>query len=305
MSQWDARGLPPAAQARVERAQHGGVRTSLLSASAAAAIAELGLEPVGEVMGCVVEHIGWGGMGCGMYGAWGGVQYGYAQTQTSGGGGGYGGYAPYVNALYYGYEHALHRLLLETQALGGDGALGIGWTQQRLDEAGNREFVAIGTAVRARSTARPAHLFATDLDGPDVAKLLHGGWVPAGLVIGISVGVRHDDYYTRMQARPWSNTNTEVSGYTELVTHTRADAREQFAARAARIGGDAAIVSNMTLHISEVEPSDGHRDHVATSTVTGTSVARFHRDAAAPTDTLTVMPLRTLSSRSLPSRSRP
>jgi uncharacterized protein YbjQ (UPF0145 family) len=300
MSEWDGRGLPPAAQARIARASGDGVRTSLLSAPAAAALGGLGFDPVGEVMGCVVEHIGWGGVGCGLYyGGMGGVSYGYSRTQLSGQGG-YAGYAPYVNALYYGYEQSLHRMLLEAQALGADGVVGVRWTQQSLDETGNREFVAMGTAVRARSASRPARIFSTDLDGPDVAKLLHGGWAPAALVVGISVGVRHDDYYTRMQARPWSNSNVEVDGYTELVTHTRADAREQFAVRVARSGADAAIVSDMTLHVSEVEPSDGHRDHIAIATMTGTGVAEFQRGDHTRTDTLTVIPMRTLSSRSSP-----
>jgi len=289
MTDWDGRGLPPVAQARVQRAAAGRLRTSLFSAREAATLRAVGLDPVGEVMGCVVEHIGWGGYGCGAYSGTGVGRYGYAPPTLTSGMGGYAGYAPYVDALYYGYEVALHRMLLEAQALGADGVVGVRWTQERIDSNHNREFVALGTAVRARGGQRPKHLFATDLAGQDVVKLMHGGWMPSGLVIGIAVAVRHDDYYTRRQAMSW--TNVEVTGYTELVTFARADARSKFAQRAARHGGDAAIVSDMAMHVWSLEPAEGHRDHVAESVVTGTALAKFHQGAQAPTDALMMLPL--------------
>jgi uncharacterized protein YbjQ (UPF0145 family) len=289
MTDWDTRGLPPVAKARVERAAAGRLRTSLFSAREAATLGAVGFEPVGDVMGCVVEHIGWGGYGCGAYVAPGSFRMGYAPPTITSGMGGYSGYAPYVDALYYGYEVALHRMLLEAQALGADGVVGVRWTQERIDTNHNREFVALGTAVRASGAQRPAHLFATDLPGQDVVKLMHGGWMPSGLVIGIAVAVRHDDYYTQQQARSWSN--IEVGGYTELVTFVRADARVKFAERAAKHGGDAAIVSDMAMHVWHIEPSENHRDHVAESVVVGTALAKFHRGAQAPTDALMILPL--------------
>jgi uncharacterized protein YbjQ (UPF0145 family) len=292
--EWDGRGLPPVAQARIERAAAGRLRTSLFGAREAAALGAVGLVPMGDVMGCVVEHIGWGGYGCGMYvgpgSGFNSGNFGYAPTISSGSGG-YGGYAPYVNALYYGYEVALHRMLLEAQALGADGVVGVRWTQERLDANHNREFVALGTAVRARNGPQPAHLFATELPGQDVVKLMHGGWMPSGLVIGIAVAVRHDDYYTRQQARSWSSVNVEVQGYTELVMFVRADARAKFAERAARQGGDAAIVSDMAMHVWELEAGENHRDHVAESVVVGTALAKFHAGAQAPTDALMILPM--------------
>ncbi|MBV9099311.1 MAG: heavy metal-binding domain-containing protein [Frankiaceae bacterium] len=289
MTVWDGRGLPPVAQARVERAAAGRLRTSLFAAREAATLRAVGLDPVGDVMGCVVEHIGWGGYGCGAYVGTGIGRYAYAPPTLTSGMGGYAGYAPYVDALYYGFEVALHRMLLEAQALGADGVVGVRWTQERIYANNNREFVALGTAVRARGGQRPAHLFATDLAGQDVVKLMHGGWMPSGLVIGIAVAVRHDDYYTRQQAMSW--TNVEVTGYTELVTFARADARAKFAERAAKHGGDAAIVSDMAMNVWALEPGENHRDHVVESVVTGSALAKFHRGAQAPTDALMMLPL--------------
>ena len=253
---------------------------------------------MGEVMGCVVMHLGWSGWGCSAYNSWGGGLYnvGYVPPEFSGQGS--GAYQPYVQAVYNGYEQALRRLLLEAQALGADGAVGISWTQKPLDHFGNREFVAIGTAVRARSQTRPAHLFATDLPGEDVAKLMLSGWMPVGLAVGVSVGIKHDDYYTRAQANTFYTTNQEVVGFTELVHGVRSDARAQFARRATRQGGDNSIVSRITLDTWESE-SNGHRDHLAQCFVFGTSLASFDsNDRPADTATLTVLPLTTAYSRS-------
>jgi uncharacterized protein YbjQ (UPF0145 family) len=287
-----------------------GVRTSLLDVNGMAAVTGVGLPPVGEVMGCIVEHIGWAGFGgCGWSG-WGGGFPGPMRmsggipgtfgggiagpwgggTVTSGSGARYAGFAPYVDALYRGYDTALARMVTETRAMGADGVVGVRLSVSHLGQD-NREFVALGTAVRSAGPQRPARPFVTDLQGADVAKLLHAGWVPVSIAIGISVAIRHDDWATQQQARSWTQ-NTEVSGYTELVQHVRADARLRFAEHAAGAGADGAIVSGMDLQIWEREPSENHRDHVAESSVFGTTVARFHQGRTAPTRALTILPLR-------------
>lgn len=293
MTEWDGRGLPPAAQARVDRAGNDGVRSSLLSAAGHAAVEGVGLDPVGEVMGCIVEKIGWIGWGgCGVYF---GSGYGRGNpvsppTITSGGGG-RGGFAPYVKALYRGWDTAMRRMFLEAQALGADGVVGV-LTSRTTLSAGVDEFVVRGTAVRARSRHRPASLFSTDLPGGDVAKLMHAGWFPTSLVWGISVAIRHDDYYTWQATQRFGAGNVEVPGYTELVNAARADSRRQFERRAARLGSDSATVTSMSMHVIEIEPGDSHHDHVVEATVVGNSLIKFHKGAAAPTDSLVVLPLR-------------
>jgi uncharacterized protein YbjQ (UPF0145 family) len=242
-------------------------------------------------MGCAVQHLGWRGYGCGMYGS--GWTFGASRTLTSGGDRGYSGYAPYVDALYHGYNSALQRMVTEAKAMDADGVVGVRLSIEHLDQ-GNREFVALGTAVRTvrRSRHRPQWPFTTDLAGQDFAKLLQAGWVPASIAIGISVAIRHDDWRTQQQASSLFSGNTEVGGYTELVQHVRADARNQFGRRIHAAGADGAIVSWMGLSMWSIEPSDNHRDHVAESTVIGSTVARFHSGPSAPTDALTILPLR-------------
>jgi uncharacterized protein YbjQ (UPF0145 family) len=282
--------------ARMERGRSSAVRSSLLSVPGHVGVEACGFSVSGEVMGCIVESIGfsgWAGCGYGGYGMTGGGLFGGfggpTTTVTSGGAAGWVGYAPYVDALYRGFDTALYRMLLECQSLGGDGVVGVRLEQSHLGQ-GNREFVALGTAVRAAGDERPARLFSTTLNGQDFAKLLQGGWVPASVAIGISVAIRHDDWATRAQASAWTY-NTEVSGYTELVNHVRADARSQLAGRVRSLGADGVITRSMTLNIHEQEVAENHRDHVAESRVIGDAVMRFHRQGTTPPKSLTILPL--------------
>jgi uncharacterized protein YbjQ (UPF0145 family) len=298
---WDGRGLPPVARARIARAAADGVRTSLLPTAGAAGLQAAGFETVGEVLGTTVMQISWTGFGgCGWYGGGLGGMGGVfgPGTVTSGSGSRWSGYAPYVDALKAGRDTALNRLLQEATALGADGVVGVRLTETRID-GNKREFMALGTAVRSRGRQRPARPFTTDLSGQDVAKLLQAGWVPAGMAYGISVAVRHDDWNTRSQLSVFAG-NTEVSGYTELITHVRHDARRQFAALAARIGGDSALLSGMSQHVWEYEAGENHIDHVAECVITGNAIARFDTTARPRTTSLTYLPL----SDPLPGRTR-
>jgi uncharacterized protein YbjQ (UPF0145 family) len=290
MAEWDGQGLPPVAAERMRRFAATGLRTSLLTVPGAVGVQSVGFDPVGEVMGCIVEHIGWSGFGgCGYFGGVGPFEIG-GGTVTSSGSGGFVGFGPYVDALYRGYDTALARMADEAAAMDADGVVGVRLSVSELG-TGNREFVALGSAVRARSRHRPGRVFTTDLAGQDVAKVLQAGWVPCAVVYGISVAVRHDDSRTQRQSS-WGAGNTEVAGYTELVTHVRADARHRFDQHARTAGAEGAIVSSMGLQIGEIEPSENHRDHIAESTVFGTALVSFHRGLTAATRSLTILPLR-------------
>jgi uncharacterized protein YbjQ (UPF0145 family) len=165
MSEWDGRGLPPAAAARMARFRADGVRTSLLDVPDMAAVSGVGLPPVGEVMGCMVEHIGWQGFGgCRLYGPGAGWAASWGTTVTSGQGARFAGYKPYVDALYRGYDTALARMLTEAQAMGADGVVGVRLSVNHLGQD-NREFVALGTAVRAAGDVHAPRPFVTDLPG--------------------------------------------------------------------------------------------------------------------------------------------
>src|SRR5260370_5495276 len=145
-------------------------------------------------------------------------------TATSGGGS-LGSYAPMGRTMYEARRMAISRMTEECEALGGQGVVGVRLTIGAFP-AGGLEFKAIGTAIRAPGVAPLRAPFTSDLSGQDFAKLVLAGWVPAGLVLGISIGARHDDWGTVTQTR-WGAGNTEVAGYTHLVNATRHDARNQ------------------------------------------------------------------------------
>jgi len=146
--------------------------------------------------------------------------------------------------------------------------------------AGGLEFKAIGTAIHAPGAPPLKHPFTSDLSGQDFAKLILKGWAPAGLVLGISIAARHDDWRTRAQTR-WGAGNTEVTGYTELVNDARHDARQELHKDVTRLGAEGVVIAGMNLRVSEREcpAQEGSRDHIVEATNIGTAIVRFSRSA--------------------------
>jgi hypothetical protein len=147
MAQWDGRGLPPVARARVARVAGGGARTSLLDVNGAAGVEASGFDIVAETLGTAVIQISWTGFqGCGTVGL--GGARGLAGTMAPR----WVGCEPYVDAVRGGWAAALSRMLAEASAVGADGVVGVRLSDKRLDET-KREFVALGTAVRSRGSS--------------------------------------------------------------------------------------------------------------------------------------------------------
>ena len=263
-------GLPPVAIERLNRAARSGVRTSLLSAPSAAGIKAVGLEPVGEVMGCVVLNV------ASRYQTY-APMYGYSNVGATA--------MPYLNALQTGYGTALDRLREEARALGADGVVDIRLSLSSLGQA--EEFLAMGTAVRAQSTTRPKSLFTTDLSGSDVAKLMLSGWVPVQVEWAGAANALFTGYATQAQTAYYAG-NTEVDSYTALINRVRSDARTRFHDMVRSAGADGGIASE--LAVSTWEP--GEQVVAALAYVYGTAIAKFHRGDSVPARTLTVMPLR-------------
>jgi uncharacterized protein YbjQ (UPF0145 family) len=283
-------GLPPAAEARLAEIRGSGTWGSALTADEFTAIKSAGFSPVGQVLGAAVYNIGYtGGYSCPAYGAGYGVGrlggYGavpYSTVTATSGSGSLGSYAPLVRTMYEARRQAIARMTAECQELGGHGVVGVRLTIGSFP-AGGLEFKAIGTAVRAPGAVTLRQPFTSDLSGQDFAKLLMAGWVPAGLVLGIAIGARHDDWVTVTQTR-WGSGNTEVQGYTDLVNATRHDARHQLALDVARHGADGVVLQEMEIRVGEHEcpVQEGRRDHVLEATIVGTAIARFAGRAAPP-----------------------
>ncbi len=289
----DEATLPPAAQSRIGQARQAGTWTSSLSVNEFAGLRSIGFEPVGQVMGSTVHNLGWwyrAQIDCGYRrSVFGG---GGAYTITSGMQGAWGGYGAYIDTLYRARHTAMSRMAAECAALGGDGVVAVSLTIAPFQGAANHlEFQAVGTAVRATGNQRPGRVFLSHLSGQEFAKLIDAGWVPVDLVMGASIGVRHDDWRTNWSTGRFAPAQ-EVAGWTELVSVTRHEARTHFLTDTARTGADGVVVSgiDMRVHGRECNYNDEQHDHVVETTMIGTSIAEFRRSHH-PSRSLTIMRL--------------
>jgi uncharacterized protein YbjQ (UPF0145 family) len=266
---------------------------SVLSAAGFAAVRSAGFEPAGQVFGAAVYPLSaTAAVSC--PGA-------AAPSQTPRAPGtvtGWAGPAARIaQALRDGYRTAIDRMAGECSDLGGHGIVGA--SLQVTENPGDTfttatiQFTVTGTAVRGRGCPPLARPFTCALSGPDFAKLLMDGWVPAGIVLGISAAGLHDTLVTTSSG-PWSTGNAEVPAYTSLIVHVRQDARTRLEQTVRELGAEGAVVSAMTLHVSS-DACHAHRagaDHFAQAVITGTAVARFAgRHKAARPPSLAVLPL--------------
>jgi uncharacterized protein YbjQ (UPF0145 family) len=283
-------GLPQAPRDRMVPIQGSGTWGSTLSTDEFAAICGVGFEPVGQVFGACVYNIGYvGASGCAGGGSSSDSGPAGALTRVSGQGG--FGVRPMVQALYEARHTAIGRMTAQCAALGGHGIVGVSLTVGEFP-FGGLEFQAIGTAVRGAGAPAPSRPFSSDLSGQDFAKLIHAGWVPVGLALGISIGARHDDGQTSITTARGAP-NAEVDGYTELVNMARHDARVELAADVARMGAEGVVVSAIDLRVHDRECSSHvyARDHLAEVTILGTAIARFNSGTVVPAGSLAILSL--------------
>ena len=288
---------PPAtraARAGMMRSWGSSTGQSALATGEVAAIRSAGFLTVGRVTGAAgcARRITedrcpgtWSGPGVGAR------DYGTTQTDVSGVSGSPDGtLATVVRAMDQVRREAIDRMAAECAALSGHGVVGVRLTSSvtSSDTSEYLECTAIGTAVRASGAPSLDHPFTADLSGQDFARLIMKGWVPVGLVLGLAIGVRHDDVTTSQYAP-----NTEIGGISHLISATRHDARRKLSQEVRRAGGDGVAVTSVDLAIREREcPKSRGHDRIAQATVAGTAITRFALPAR-PTglSALTIMPL--------------
>jgi len=246
---------------------------SALTADEFAAVRSAGFEPVGQVFGAAVYSAG-SASGNGCPGTPGSSGDGSA-TQVPGQEGA-GSFGPLMQAMGQARHTAVGRMITECAELGGHGVVGVRVSRGTFP-LGGQQFTVIGTAVRAPDAAhgQPAP-FTSDVSGQDFAKLIMTGWVPVGLVLGLSIGSRHDDRDTARQTR-WSSGNAEVAGWTDLVSQSRHGARRQLESDVKRLGAEGVVIATMQMRVRQRDcpAAVGRHDHIAEATLIGTAVARF------------------------------
>jgi uncharacterized protein YbjQ (UPF0145 family) len=271
IAELDAGRLPLRAQQRLATMREDAAFTSALSVDEHHAIRSVGFSPGGQVMGTCVVHPGAYALSmCGYYGY--GMSYSWGTAPIV--------VASQVEAAMHGARHAaVNRMVQECQGLRGDGIVGVRLTMEPFI-GGGIEVQAIGTAVRADGGVRPPAVFTSDLTGQDFAKLILSGWLPAGLVMGTAVLIRHDDYTTAWQSGSWNN--TEVSGVTQLVTSARDRARETLRVDAARFGAAQVVLRDLRMRVFHQGCRAGNegRDHVAESLAIGTALVPLRRGSS-------------------------
>ncbi|WP_051942688.1 heavy metal-binding domain-containing protein [Streptacidiphilus rugosus] len=188
-----------------------------------------------------------------------------------------------VQVLEGSRRRALERLRAACSALGGHGVVGVQVNIAPSEVASlGMDFQASGTAVRARGVSGPvARPFVSHLPGEDLTKLVLAGWVPVDLLVGRSIGVRHEDASIHDQLR--AATNQELDGWTALLTGIRADARTRLLRQAREHGGDGILLDagEITVHEHPCAAkllSPGHQeptDRVAQCLLIGTTLTPF------------------------------
>jgi uncharacterized protein YbjQ (UPF0145 family) len=282
-------GLPLAAQERIEELRAGkSAWTSDLSVSEMAAIQHAGFEPVGMVMGSSVYRIA--------------AQWGYTTVYGMGGGGVSGGrvrtypcphgYSSYGMAVGnehrtgYNWEHsyyeagitetrnaALRRILEEARGLDAHGVVGVRILRRHLEGVGNSlEFTCIGTAVRRRGGPKLPSPFMSHLDGVAFSKLLHGGYVPVALVMGIGAMEIDPGCGTEWALRSWSN--TRIQQISDGIEEARMLGINHLEAEVATVDADGAVGVETDLSTYEL----GGESTLVELFLLGTAVRRYAKE---------------------------
>jgi uncharacterized protein YbjQ (UPF0145 family) len=225
-----AGGIPAAAEERLRTlgAEAGAAFTSDLSVPEFALARRAGLEPLTQVLGTSVYHVGWQFAGSGSW---------YNRPQE-------------LTVLSDAYNdcrrRALDRLRREAELAGADAVVGVRVTTARYEWGSDLvEFQAIGTAVRApelRTSAGPA---LTTLSGQDCTLLLSGGHRPCGIVGASSVC--YGALYTWAQPIPTTTwgawANVEMVGATQTWYRARASVLQALGADAAALGAEGVVAT--------------------------------------------------------------
>jgi uncharacterized protein YbjQ (UPF0145 family) len=202
-------GIPQQGVDRLRRmgtVEGGAFFTSDLSVNEFLLVKEAGFEPLGLVVGSSIYHIGY------QVGNW--NQNMELQVLSQ--------------AMYAARELAMSRMESEAEQLGADGIVGVRMTVGFYEWGqGLAEFIAIGTAVKAKGQEGQAGQFKTpngkpftsDLSGQDFWTLLQAGYAPRGLVMGTCV------YHVAHQSlRGWLGSqgqNMEMPNFTQATYEAR------------------------------------------------------------------------------------
>jgi uncharacterized protein YbjQ (UPF0145 family) len=255
--------------------------TRVLSAADAASVRAAGFEPAGQVMGAVVldfapwldvsgKRVSFHGKGRKGYYTPSGTRDRLRYTGSLPDGDLYDGDL-YADALFAGRKTSVARMTAECAAMDGDGVVAVRvslssfpWDRRAV------AFTASGIAVRARGSVRAPVPFTAHLSGPDFARLILNGWVPAGIAIGVGEVWRGAAETEESPARRMR----EIAPWSDALTAAREDARRRMLDDARLIGGDGLVLSAAETS-AHLDKAAGGVRCIAEATFTGTVIAAF------------------------------
>ena len=207
--------------------------TSDLSVDEFLLIRDAGFEPLGLVMGSSVYHVGL------QYGGW--KQSMELTVLTA--------------AMYNARQLAMYRMQAEADAMRADGIVGVQLSIRQNEGYGDLlDFVAVGTAVRARDSsaawrAPSGRAFTSDLSGQDFWKLCQAGYVPVSFVLGTCV--YHIAHQSIRQMMRQAGQNVEMPIFTQATYDAREIAMARMQAEAERDGasGVVGVRVNESTHV--------------------------------------------------------
>jgi uncharacterized protein YbjQ (UPF0145 family) len=243
---------------------HRGLFTSDLSINEFLLVREAGFDPVGLVVGSSIYHIGY------QWASW-------SQNQEM---------TVLTQAMYHARELAMTRMEEEANALGADGIVGVRLEVTRHEWGESlAEFVAIGTAIRARDgkSYRNAHNmpFTSDLSGQDFWTLLRAGYRPVGMVMGNCVY-----HVSRQGLGQWFSRvgrNVEMTNYTQALYDARELSMERMQNEAVSLKAEGIVGAQI------VERSHGWGSHVIEFFAVGTAVIATSIEHEVPAPSLALL----------------
>ena len=232
-----------------------------------------GYQPLSQVMGSSIYHVGW------QYTR----RYGYSPS------------ADENRTLSQAHQHAaqlaLGRLEQEASLLHAHGVIGVRFARRYHEWGSNLlEYTAIGTAIKLSDAPVRAKPFLSDLSGQEFWTLLQAGYYPAGVVTGYcSYYVALGSQMTRQLSGFWGagGYNQEVQPFTQGLYTARhlAMSRVDTMARNLKAVGIVGMHIENDRHIYEYEtdkPSARYLDLYINFAVIGTAITTHKKDHTIP-----------------------
>lgn len=238
--------------------------TSDLSVNELAAIADAGYEPLGQVMGSAIYHIGW--------------QYIPNYSWSS-------GELQVITEAYHNARHlALSRIQQEASLLNATDVAGVRLELRQYEwGVGLLEFTAFGSAIR-RKTAPPNHAAPSMslLSGQELWLLDQAGYHPVGVATGNCSWCQAANWNTIMATQStgfgWGSAfqNQELTDYTQAIYQARSLASLRMEMESRGLGAKGVIGVTIQTNMEMVDVGDEQnprKDMIVHFATMGTAIA--------------------------------